>query len=236
MQEEIKENQEQVQEVETVYQAHDEDVVTTVNKPPFFIWNFNTLLGIVLLLGLILLYVLYFTGRKTPPASPPLMVQNASGKQLSAVYVNIDTLNEYYDYVKVLRKDLENTGKRLQTEVLAEQAALEKEANDFQRQMASNSIPEEKAKGIYDQLMQKQQLLMQKKDRYTQQIGEQEMNMNIRLVDSLTTFLKRFNRQYNFDYIMGYKTGGEILVGNDTLDITISVLEELNKEYQQRKK
>jgi hypothetical protein len=35
---------------------------------------------------------------------------------------------------------------------------------------------------------------------------------------------------------MGYKTGGEILVGNDTLDITISVLEELNKEYQQRKK
>jgi outer membrane protein len=236
MQEENMENQEQVQEVEPVNPVHNTEVITAVNKPPFFTWNFNTLLGIILLLGLIVLYVLYFSGRKTPPAPSPLMAQNASGKQLSAVFVNIDTLNEYYDYVKVLRKDLENTGKRLQTEVLAEQAALEKEANEFQRQMAANIIPEEKAKGVYDQLMQKQQLLMQKKDRYTQQIAEQEMGMNIRLVDSLTAFLKRFNRQYNFDYIMGFKTGGEILVGNDTLDITISVLEELNKEYQQRKK
>ena len=35
---------------------------------------------------------------------------------------------------------------------------------------------------------------------------------------------------------MGYKTAGEILVANDTLDITKSVLEALNREYQQRKK
>lgn len=62
------------------------------------------------------------------------------------------------------------------------------------------------------------------------------MHMNLRLVDSVTAFLKRFNRQYKFDYIMGYKSGGEILVTNDTLDITIPVLEALNKEYQQRKK
>jgi outer membrane protein len=77
---------------------------------------------------------------------------------------------------------------------------------------------------------------MQKKDQYTQQVAEQEMNMNIRLVDSVTAFLKRFNRNYHFDYIMGFKTGGEILVSNDTMDITRTVLEELNKEYQQRKK
>ncbi len=60
--------------------------------------------------------------------------------------------------------------------------------------------------------------------------------MNMKLVDSVTTFLKRFNRQYRFDYILGYKTGGEILIANDTLDITRSVMEVLNAEYQQRKK
>jgi outer membrane protein len=152
------------------------------------------------------------------------------------VYINIDSLNTHYDYVKLLRKDLEGTGKRLQNEVLAEQSALEKEANEFQRQMSANIIPEEKAKVIYEQLMQKQQVLMQKKERYTQQIAEQEMNMNLRLIDSVTTFLKRYNRQYQFDYIMGFKAGGEILISNDTLDITRSVLEGLNIEFQQRKK
>jgi outer membrane protein len=155
---------------------------------------------------------------------------------LSVVFVNIDSLNTHYDYVKVLRKDLESTGKRLQTEVLSEQSALEKEANDFQRQMSTNALAEDKAKVIYEQLMEKQQMLMQKKERYTQQVAEQEMSMNMQLVDSVTSFLKRFNRQYQFDYIMGYKAGGEILVSNDTLDITRSVLDALNKEYQARKK
>ena len=213
-----------------------ENIAPLKDRPPFFIFNFNTLLGIVLLLGLIILYILHFSAPKSAPAPIPLAAQKMSGKQLSVVYVNIDSLNTHYEYVKILRKDLEGTGKSLQTEVLAEQAALEKEANDFQKQMSSNAIPEDKAKVIYDQLMQKQQALIQKKDRYTQQVAEQEMNMNLRLVDSVTAFLKRFNRAYQFDYIMGFKSGGEILVSKDTLDITQSVLAELNKEYQQRKK
>jgi outer membrane protein len=236
MEEENIGNIDPVNEEVTIAGGQSEVVQQLPAKQPFFSFNFNTVLGLILLLGLVVLYVLHFTGRNTSGAPTPLTVQKASGKQLSVVYINTDSLNAHYEYVKILRKDLEGTGKRLQTEVLAEQAALEKEANEFQRQVAANAIPEEKAKGMYEQLMQKQQMLMQKKERYSQQIAEQEMNMNIRLIDSVTTFLKRFNRQYQFDYIMAYKTGGEILVTNDTLDITRSVLEELNKEYLQRKK
>ncbi|MEI7500278.1 MAG: OmpH family outer membrane protein [Bacteroidota bacterium] len=206
------------------------------SKTPFFTFNFNTLLGLILLIGLVVLYVLFFISRKSPEPNLPLNAQKASGKALSVVFVNIDSLNTNYEYVKILRGDLESTGKRLQSEVLSEQSALEKEAADFQRQISNNAIAEDKAKVIYEQLMQKQQLLMQKKERYTQQVAEQEMNMNLRLIDSVTTFLKRFNRQYQFDYIMGFKTGGEILVSNDTLDITRSVLDALNKEYHLRKK
>ncbi len=205
-------------------------------KPSFFVFNANTLLGIILLIGLAVLYFLHFTSPSSGKQESPALMVKPSGKNLSVVFVNIDSLNANYEYIKVLRRDLESTGKKLQTEVLNEQTALEKEANDFQRQINSNAISEEKAKLVYEQLMQKQQALMQKKERYTQQVAEQEMNMNIKLVDSVTTFLKRFNREYQFDYIMGFKTGGEILVSNDTLDITASVLDALNKEYQQRKK
>jgi len=204
-------------------------------KPPFFTFNFNTLLGLILLVGVVILYVLHFTGNRQQDASVPLALKKDTGKQLSVVFVNIDSLNVHYDYVKILRNELESTGKRLQNEVLSEQSALEKEANEFQRQVAANIIPEDKAKQMYEQLMQKQQTLMQKKERYTQQVADHEMSMNIKLVDSVTAFLKRYNRKYHFDYIMGYKTGGEILISNDTLDITKSVLEELNKEFQEKK-
>jgi outer membrane protein len=238
-QHEITENQEQqiadIKEPRTELK-HEPPLKDSAKINPFFVFNANTLLGLILLAGLIILYILHFKGvsRQDPPA--PVAVQNPSGKALSVVFVNIDSLNANYEFVKVLRRDLEGTGKRLQTEVLNEQATLEREAADFQRQIAANAIPEEKARQMYDQLMQKQQLLMEKKERYTQQVAEQEMNMNIRLVDSVTAFLKRFNQQYKFDYIMGYKAGGEILVSNDTLDITVPVLDALNQEYQQRKK
>lgn len=205
-------------------------------KSPFFIFNSNTSLGLVLLAGLAVLYVLFFSRGKSPERPVPLSVQNASGKTLSVAFVNLDSLNNHYEYVKILRRDLESTGKKLQSEVLAEQAALEKEGAEFQRQVSANTISEDKAKIVYEQLMQKSSLLDQKKQRYTQQVADHEMNMNLQLVDSVTTFLKRFNRQYKFDYIMGFKTGGEILIANDTLDITKSVLDALNTEYQQRKK
>ena len=56
------------------------------------------------------------------------------------------------------------------------------------------------------------------------------------LLDTLNGFLKRFNATYRYDYILGYKTAGEILIASDTLDITTVVLDELNKEYRAHKK
>ncbi|MCK9421765.1 MAG: OmpH family outer membrane protein [Bacteroidales bacterium] len=236
MQDENAVNPETIQEVKNVMVADPEVPTPVKGKKAFFHFDFNSLLGLILLIGLIVLYVLFFLNRKHTDSGLPLNLQKSSGKSLSVVFVNIDSLNVNYEYVKVLRKDLESTGKKLQAEVLSEQSSLEKEAADFQKQIAANAITEEKAKIVYEELMQKQQGLMQKKDRYTQMVAEQEMTMNLKLVDSVTTFLKRFNRTYKFDCILGFKTGGEILVSNDTLDITRQVLDALNQEYATRKK
>ena len=165
-----------------------------------------------------------------------MALQKSGNKALSVVFVNIDSLNVKYEFVKVLKNDLEGTGKRLQTEVLAEQSSFEKEAADFQKQVAANTISEEKAKMVYEALMQKQQAIVEKKDRFTQQVANMELNMNLRLLDTITNFLKRYNKIYKFDYILTYKTAGEILIANDTLDITNDVLKSLNKEYNERKK
>ena len=202
-------------------------------KRPFF--SQPTLVEYILLIGLVVLYVLFLTSKKTE-SIVPLAFQKAGAKSTSVVFVNIDSLNSNYEFIKELKGDLEATGKRLQNEILSEQSAFEKEAADFQKQVAANAIPEEKAKTIYENLMLKQQALVDKKDRYTQQVADKEMKMNLTLLDTVTNFLKRYNRTYKYDYIMGLKTAGEILVANDTLDITNDVLIILNKAYQSKKK
>jgi outer membrane protein len=204
-------------------------------RPGFFTFNVNTILLLILFAAVTVLYLLHFSSTSGNQPVSPIKVAG-SGNGPSIVYVNIDTLNEKYEFVKVLKSDLEGTGKRMQTEILGEQAALEKEAATFQQQIQTNSITEEKAKVIYEQLMQKQQSLMEKKDRYTQMIADQELKMNLRLLDTVTNFLKRYNKAAGYDFIMGYKTAGEILVANDSLEITRQVLDAINKEYEASKK
>jgi outer membrane protein len=226
-------NPENLQGEEKYYSAGNDKADTPAGKKKI---DLNTILTIILLIGLVVLYILFFTLKRSENSPIPMAMQKTSGKSISVVFVNIDSVNSRYEYVKVLKSDLEGTGKRLQAEILAEQTAFEKEATDFQKQVQANAISEDKAKIIYEALMQKQQALVEKKDRYTQQVAEKEMEMNMRLLDTVTNFLKRYNRKYNYDYIMGFKTAGEILIANDTLDITKDVISSLNTEYNVRKK
>jgi outer membrane protein len=206
----------------------------TTTRPPFFTFNINTILMLVLLVGLAVLYVLFFTeGRGSFRAMPAL---KAPGQGLNVVFVNIDTLNEQYQFVVDLKKNLETHGGKLQNELMSEQAALQKEFNDLQTLIQGNVVTEERANALYQNLMQKQQALEEKKNRYTQEVAEKEYTTQMTLLDTVNSFLRRFNAVYKYDYILGYKTAGEILIANDTLDITSVVVGELNKEYQAHKK
>lgn len=186
----------------------------------------------ILLIGLAVLYILFFISKKEPDHSAALILSKSGEKSTKVVFINIDSLNNQYQFVKKLKIDLETTGKHLESEILSEQAALEKEAASFQKQAAANTIPEDKAKIMYEALMQKQQALGEKKERYTQQVAEKEQAMHQILLDTVTNFLKRYNRTYNFDYILGYANSGQILLARETLDITSDVVRELNKEYK----
>jgi outer membrane protein len=205
-------------------------------KEKFNIFQGHLAIEMILLIGLAILYVLFFTSKKSAEPAPSLAYQKAGSKSVKVVFINIDSLNNQYIYVKKLKTDLEATGKRFESEILSEQAAFEKEATAFQKQAAANTIPEDKAKIMYEALMQKQQALSDKKERYTRQVAEKEQAMHLTLLDTVTNFLKRYNRNYKFDYILGYANSGQILLASDTLDITADVVKELNREYQEKGK
>lgn len=234
MQEENVNKPEEVQEKPGIYSPK---TVEEHSHPehPFFVFTINTLLGLIVLAGLIVLYIIVLSKKETT-ANFPVAVQNAKGKAMSVVYLNLDTLNVKYELIRNLRKDLEVTVNRLQSELKKDEESLQKDGADFQQKVQANAISEDKAKQIYEILMQRQQKLLEKKDQYTQMMTQQQIAMNTRLTDSLTNFLKRFNKTYKFDYIMGYKSDGEILVANDSLDITPVIIGAINKEYLERKK
>jgi len=188
-------------------------------------------LNLAALVGVIILFILYFTGSGNKSNSISGAVGKAGKGALSVAFVNNDSILSHYELVKKMRADLEAKGKRLEGEVASQQQAFEKDAAYFQEQVKKKAISDQSAQEIYGQLQQNQQKISALRDRYTAELQQSEMDMNVALIDSVMNFLKRYNSKYKFDYILGFTKGGNILFANDTLDVTNDVIKELNAAY-----
>lgn len=185
----------------------------------------------ILLIGLIILYVLFFNKNTSKEIK-----QNANSSDIKIAYVDTDSLRANYIMVKEMRDTLELSFEKLEKDMKQRQASFEARAREFQNKINSNTITMEQAQKTEQQLMAEQQNILELKDKYTNDLAEQEYLMNERFVDSVYNFLKRYNTSANFEYILGYTKGAGILFAEEKLNITNLVIEGLNNEYSNVKK
>lgn len=194
--------------------------------------------NIIIFLGLVVIYILFFLSKYDKKATelPPPAKSHISATTNVIAFVNTDEIMQKYELVQAMKNDLNKKMDRMEAEILSKQTAYENDANYFQEQVAKKSISEKSAQLIYEKLMEEQQKLIDLRDKYTEQLALEEYDMNIILVDSITNFLKRYNLQHNYDYVLGYSKGGGILLAKDTFNITNEVLSVMNREYNSRMK
>jgi outer membrane protein len=191
-------------------------------------------LNLITLAGIIILFILYFSGSGNKNNALSNAIDKANKGAISVAFVNNDSILSNYELVKKMRADLEAKSKRLEGEVAAKQKSFEKDAAYFQEQVSKKAISDQSAQEIYGQLQQNQQKIYELRDRYAAELQQSEMDMNVALIDSVMNFLKRYNDKYKFDYILGFTKGGNILYANDTLDVTKDVIKQLNIAYQEK--
>jgi outer membrane protein len=190
-------------------------------------------LNIALLIGLIVLYFLFFSEKgKDSGAGMVNALAKANKGSISVAFVNNDSIFAHYDLVKKLRSEFDAKTERLSGEVAAKQKAFEKDAAYFQEQVQKKALSEQSSQEIYSSLQENQQKINDLRDQYSSELQKDEMDMQVVLLDSVMNFIKRYNTRYKFDYILGFNKVGSILYANDTLDITKDVIKELNNEYQ----
>lgn len=189
--------------------------------------SINMILNIITPIGVIVLFVLYFTGH------PGLYSSDTKLKKSSMAigFVNSDSIMINYELVKVMTTDLEAKQKKAEDNFAIQQKSFETQVIEYQKKMQANLLSIDQAKSTEKLLGQQQQTLLDLKDQLSQALAEEELKMNIALQDSIMNFLKRYNRKHNYDYILGFSKGSGILFANDSLDITKEIIEGLNKEY-----
>jgi len=199
------------------------------NKNPV---NVSLILSVIAIIGLVILFVMEFTDKDEPVEKPSTInLPVSSSGSNSIVFVNSELILEKYLLVNKLTAQLEKERQKKDADLESRQKAYEQDAQYFQQQVQEQSITEQSAQQIYEQLMMKQQELMGLQEQYGAELAQKEYAMNVILLDSVRNYLSKLNKIYNYDYILSYNTAGSIILAKDTFDITLPVLEGLNKEY-----
>jgi outer membrane protein len=195
--------------------------------------NLNLIISIVLGVLVIVLFILHFTGGKSNSQPVTAATAASSGK---IAFINSDSILSQYAMAKEIKAQLEDKVKKVQSELATREASFQKRVKDFQDKMQAKSITQDQAQKTNDQLTQEKQSLDGLSSQYQQLIAQQQQELTIALHDTITNYLKRFNKDVKFDYIFNFRAGGDLLFQNPGLDITDVVLKGLNEDYKKHNK
>lgn len=188
--------------------------------------NASVALNIILIIAVAFLYYKVF---KSPDANTPIVATTGSGMPSNAiVFINSDSLLDEYNFFNELKDELETKQDSIDNLLQQRAKGLEQEVMNYQNKAVTMS-PEERAKEE-ERLMGKQQNLMDLKQSMVGQLQDEEVAMNDSIHSNLTRYLKEYNKDKNYLYILGYQRGSGILLAHDSLDITKEILDGLNKE------
>ena len=193
----------------------------------------NLIINIVLVIAVGALFVLYFTGKKksSPASTEEKLVENNNTGKGGMAYINIDTLMNNMDMFFDVRNKLVDKQKSSEAELNSRSKDFEKEATDFQEKVQKGLITRSRAQEIEQELYLEQQNLINLKDKLSMELAEEEQVMNRQLIYYITDYLKEFNKEKNYQFIISNSLAGPLLYASDKQDITNDVVEGINAKY-----
>ncbi|TAE33606.1 MAG: OmpH family outer membrane protein [Cytophagales bacterium] len=191
--------------------------------------NASLVLNAVLAIAVAVLYYLHFKDRQ--PTEPTTKAPTAvKGKEI--VYVNVDSLLTKYDFFKDTQKVLESKRFQLENDLATRGRNLQNKAQFFQQRAATMTM--EQGRATEASLQKEQQDLLQYRERAAQGLAAEEQKKNEELYNKIYDYLKKYNGQNKYEFVLGYSKGASILYADSGNDATRQVLDGLNKEYKEK--
>lgn len=189
--------------------------------------NISLALNALLILAVGYLFVQSGKGKKAATEETP--VNEAAVETPKVVYINADTLLEKYDYFKRQKEALQTREAEATQSLSGRSRALENEFLAVQKKVQQGLLAPNQIMDEEQRLSKKQQQLLAEQENVTQELMLETQRINAELQDSLIVVLDKIKLDKGYEYILQYGQGSSVLSAKDELDITESVLAELNK-------
>jgi len=183
------------------------------------------LIGVAILFGM--------RGNTKMPKTSLIKTKDSSGKEVvmsgvKIAYVDIDTLEANYDYFKKKKAEFETRQKNIDAELERMANALQNEYIALQKKAQNGELSQSEGEAAQQRLMQKQNELENKRSTLGNKYLKDQEDFNKEIHDNLHEYIKEYNEEMCYDYILSYSKDGSILYANDALDITRDVIEGMN--------
>lgn len=153
-----------------------------------------------------------------------------SGQKIG--YVEIDTLMSQYNFCKDYTLLMNKKGENIRTTLANKERALQQKAAELQRKYESNGFTtRDELEGAQMAIAKQQQDLQVLNDQLMNEFAMEQAKFNNQLRDSIQTFLKEYNKNKKFDFIIS-KAGDNLLIANPEFDVTEDIVKGLNSRYK----
>lgn len=189
--------------------------------------NTPTILSSLALIGVLILFVLHFSNKKTVVGADKASISTSSSCKVA--YVDIDTFEAHYNYLKAKREEFNKKQDEMQAELERSAQQYQSNVEAFQRKAQSGNISQSEGEATQKKLLQMQESLRLREQALTEQLVKQKDEFNAKLHDELDAFLADYNKDKGYDYIFSYsKAASQILFADKKYDITQDVITGMN--------
>lgn len=191
--------------------------------------NTPAVLNTLALVGVIVLFVLHFSYHK-PSSGKEVSYSAPAGGTGHIAYVNIDTLEAHYEYLKVKKEEFNKRQEGMKAELQNSAQQMQQDIENVKRQAKAGTLTEAQYQAAERRISQMQQSLQAREAALTDQLMQEQQVFNKDLKDRLDKFLAEYNKDKGYDYILSYSNEGHILFANKNLDITGDIIKGMNQE------
>ena len=175
---------------------------------------------------------MHFSHHKNAPANTVEETPSATSVTGGAgriAYVDIDTLEANYIYLKTKKAEFQKRQDAMEGELQRSFQQMQNDAEEIKRKGEANTLTQAEYETAQKRLAQMQQSLEARKQALTEELMKEQDDFNKDLKTRLDNFLADYNKDKKFDYILSYGANGSILFANKTLNITQDVINGMNQ-------
>ena len=121
---------------------------------------------------------------------------------------------------------------KAQNELTTKGRSLDSEVRSYQEKVQKGLVTRSEAQNIEAGLQQKQQSVMEYRDKMMQELAEEEAVMMTKISDAIMQYVKKYNAEKKYSMIISTQGANTVLIADPALNITDDLLKGLNEEYR----